>query len=171
MLRHGWLMGVILACAVTLLMAQERRGPGRGGFGFGGPAGGGPVPAAMLLAMPEVRKELGISESQMKSVDEWQNESMDQMRASFGAINFQELQTLSEEERDKRFAEARTKAGEAAKQGDEKLKKILDPRQFERLTQLRLQRDGTSVLTRPEIAKSLKLSGEEPVGNKFIEAC
>ena len=161
MLRHGWLIGVILACVVTLAISQERRGPGRGGFGFGGPPGGGPGSAAMLLGVPEVRKELGISESQTKPVDEWQSESMEQMRASFGAINFQELQTLSEEERDKRFAEARAKADEAAKKGDERLTKILDAKQLERLKQLRLQRDGTAALTRPEIAKSLKLSDEQ----------
>lgn len=161
MLRHGWLMGVILACAVTLLMAQERRGPGRGVFGFGGPPGGGPVPAAMLLAMPEVRKELGIKESQMKSVDEWQSESMEQIRASFGAINFQELQTFSEEDRDKRFADARKKSEEASQKSDEKLVKILDGKQLERLKQLRLQRDGTAALTRSEISRTLKLSDEQ----------
>lgn len=165
MLRHSWLMGFILACTVMVAMSQERRGPSRGGFGFGGPLGGGPGggmgSSAMLLGIAEVQKELGIADAQKKRLDDWLGESMEQMRASFGTINFQELQSLTDEEREKRFAVAREKAAEAAKKGDEQLAKMLDGKQLDRLKQLRLQRDGVSALTRPEIAKSLKLTDEQ----------
>jgi spore coat protein CotH len=138
------------------------RGPGRGGFGgpgFGPP--GGPASSAMLLRLPEVRKELGTSEPQNKQIDALHAEQQDQMRASFGAINFQELQELSEEERSKRFEEARKKSEQAAKKADEKLASVLDAKQMQRLNQLRLQREGIASFRRPEVVKQLGLTNEQ----------
>src|SRR5438067_9049073 len=97
-------LAALLIAAVALAQPPGGRGPGRGGRGgFGGPGffgpGGGPASVAALLRMPEVRKELGTSEPQNKQIDAVLAEQQEQMRASFGAINFQELQNLPEEER------------------------------------------------------------------------
>ena len=88
-------------------------------------------------------------------------EMQEQMRASFGGINFQELGSLSEEERDKRFADMRTKSEAAMKLLDEKLNKDLDAKQVARLKQLALQRDVVAALNRAEVAKQLKLTKDQ----------
>ena len=66
-----------------------------------------------------------------------------------GQFNFQDLQNLSDEERQKRFDELPKKGEELMKGVDEKVKSILDAKQVERLNQLSLQREGAMALTRP----------------------
>ena len=135
--RRSLLAGGCL-CVMFALVAssQERRGPGRGGFGIP------PVNNVMLLGMPEVRQELGLDEAHQRQVQEWGARTQEQMQAAFASVNFQELQSLSDEEREKRMAEMRAKSDEAIQQSDQKLAKILDPKQLDRLNQLRLQREG-----------------------------
>ena len=143
------------------------RGPGRGGFGgppgFGGPMGPGGMPPSnvMLAAAPEVQAELALTDAQKKLVGDLQGEMQEQMRASFSGIDFQELGSLSEEERDKRFASMRTKSDAVMKQLDEKLNKGLDTQQIARLKQLVLQRDVIASLNRAEVAKQLKLTRDQ----------
>ncbi len=137
------------------------RGPGRGGFG--GPMGPGGMPPSnvALLAAAEVQTELALTDAQKKRVGELQGEMQQQMQASFSGINFQELGSLSEEERDKRFADMRTKSEAAMKVLDEKLNKELDAKQVARLKQLALQRDVIAALNRAEVAKQLKLAKDQ----------
>jgi hypothetical protein len=111
--------------------------------------------------MNEVRKELNTSDQQNKQIEELNTELQNQFRAAFGNINFQEMQDLKPEERQKRFAEVRKKSEEAGKKADEKLKAILDAKQWTRLEQLQFQRDGIAALNRPEIAKQLGLTDEQ----------
>ena len=75
--------------------------------------------------------------------------------------NFQDVQNLSEEEREKRFAEMRKKGEEANKAVEEKLNKVLKPEQLTRFKQLSLQTQGTREHMRPEVAKDLGLSEEQ----------
>ena len=160
MLRRAVVMGgVAMTMIASLTLAQQPKRQGRGGFGFGGPGGQGS--GAMLLATPEVRKELGTSDEQNKQIDGLLEDLQEQMRASGGNINFQELQNLSQEERQKRIEEARKKRDENGKKTDEKLSKILEPKQTERLKQLRMQREGAGAFGREEIAKELGLSKEQ----------
>ena len=147
---------VIVLCAAAL--AQPGLGPG--GPGFGGP-GGTPPSSTMLLGFAEVQKEIALSDTQKKQVAGLLQDLQEQIRSAFGSLNFQELQGLGQEEREKRFAEVRTKADEAAKQGERKLGKILDAKQLERLSQLQLQLEGPGALGRPEIAAQLGLSAEQ----------
>ena len=56
------------------------------------------------------------------------------------------------------MAEMRAKSDAALQQSDEKLSKILDAKQLDRLNQLRLQREGVQALHRDDIAKTLKLT-------------
>src|SRR5689334_14081571 len=110
MLRRSGVMGMAtILFLVFAASAQPPGGPGPGGFG--GPGfgrfGGSPESPLMLLRMPEVRKELGISGGQNKQLDALLADVQKQTRAAFETINFQELQELSQEERDKRFGQAR----------------------------------------------------------------
>ena len=123
--------------------------------------GGMPPSNVMLLAAPEVQTELALTDDQKKRVGELQGEMQQQMQASFSGINFQELGSLSEEERDKRFADMRTKSEAAMKVLDEKLNKDLDAKQVARLKQLALQRDVIAALNRAEVAKQLKLTKDQ----------
>lgn len=155
--------------AVTLLLfasiasAQEQPRGGRGGRGGFGGMFNSPVG---LLGMPEVQKELKLTEEQTKDVDE----SLAQLRPGRGGFNFQELQNLSEEDRRKRMEELRAKAEEASKAAEEKMNKILKPEQLARLKQLTLQRQGAMALTRPDVAKDLGLSDEQQDKLRGIQA-
>jgi hypothetical protein len=119
------------------------------------------APLTSLVGIPEVQKELGLSDQQKKDVSELTAETQRQMRSSMAGINFQELQDMSEEERQKVFADARKKAEDANKQAEQNLAKILNDKQLERLSQLRLQREGIAALSRPEVAKQLSLSEDQ----------
>jgi hypothetical protein len=160
MLRCKSVAGALaLVLVVSLASAQDQpRGRGRGGFGggrgFGGPGGNSPT---ALLRMQEVRKELNTSDEQNKEIDGVLAKA-DEAR---GGFNFQDLQNLSDEERQKRMEEMRTKTEEANKAAEQKLDKILKPEQLARLKQLSLQRQGVNALTRPDVAKELGLSQEQ----------
>ncbi|MBI3469584.1 MAG: hypothetical protein HY000_41820 [Planctomycetes bacterium] len=157
MLRRVVVMGgVAIVMIASLTLAQPPGRQGRG-FGFGGQGGQGS--GAMLLATPDVRKELGTSEEQNKKIDDLLADLQEQMRESFG--NFQDIQNLSQEERQKRFDETRKKGEEIGKKADEKLSKILEPKQADRLKQLRLQREGAGAFNREEIAKELGLTKDQ----------
>ena len=125
--------------------------------------GGGPPSNINLLMMPEVQKEVAITDAQRPRIDELQAEFRDAMRDSFGSINFQEIQSLSEEERDKRFLDMRTTLEAAVKRIDEKLEKDLEPGQVSRLKQLVLQRDAVAGLNRSEIASRLNLTDKQKI--------
>ncbi len=123
----------------------------------------------MMVGMPEVQMELAVRDEQRTQVDDVMRELEEQMRASFGSINFQELQSLSEEDRQKRFADNRKKTDEATRQADDKLGKILDARQRERLSQLRVQREGVAAFGRPDVANQLGLSDEQKAKIRGID--
>ncbi len=120
--------------------------------------------SAMLLGMPEVQKELSLSDDQTKQVTALLAEAGEKMRASFAG-----MRNLSAEERDKRRDEMRKKFEAAGKDLDEKVGKILDTKQVERLHQLQLQREGAMALSRPEVIKKLDLSDEQQAKIKKIQ--
>ena len=150
-------------------------GPGGPGFGGPGPGFGGPgfgpggmqISSLILLGIPEVQQELGLSEEQKTDLNDLQRKMQEQMRASFG--DFRQMEDLSQEERDKRFAEVGKKTEETIKQANEKATKILKAKQAERLGQLRLQREGVAALSRAEIARQLDLTEEQRAKIKNLE--
>ncbi len=163
MLRRNVLIAGILAIVTsTALTALAQPGPG-GGMMFGRGS------AAMLLAMPEVQKELNLNDDQAKQITTSLGERQAKLRAAIGPINFQELQNLSQEERQKRRDERRKKADEATKEIDEKVAGILDAKQAERLRQLQLQLEGARALNRPEVIKKLGLSEKQQAKIKKIQ--
>jgi hypothetical protein len=149
------LVGSALAEAQT--RGQGQRGQRPGGQGFGGPGGGG---VTSLLASPEVQKELGVNEEQ-KGLIEDMLKDLRQSRENAGGGNRQDLQNLSQEERQKRFEEFRKQAEEREKKAEEMARMVLEPKQVDRLNQLGLQREGPSALARPEFADKVGLSAEQ----------
>lgn len=162
-------------CAVGVLLilvspaaSQDqppRRGPTGGGPGFGasdrptfgfGPMFGTAIELLRTLQVrDEVRKELSISEEQAKQIEE-----------AFKPLNelsgdFREAQGLTPEERQKRMQKIFKKGKEESKLAEEKVNRILTPEQRARWKQLWLQFQGTAVLLQPEIAKELRLTGEQ----------
>lgn len=130
--------GALLFIAAGPTLAQGRRG---GGFGRGGPG--------MLMMMPEVRAELKLDAAQAELVTALQEEMRTKAQAAF-----QDFQSLSPEERQKRFAAF-------SAEYNKEIAKILDPKQMARLKQLEIQRDGNRALGRPEVADQLKLTADQ----------
>ena len=155
-------VGAMLLAASVGLTQEPKVVQGRGGSGglFGGPGGGFGASNSMLLAMPEVQKELGLDDDQKGLLQDMQADMMEQTRSAFGNFDFQEFQKLDREERQKRMEEGRKKFEELGKKSDEMVATILEPKQAERLNQLRLQRDGVNSFTRPEVADKIGLSQE-----------
>lgn len=102
---------------------------GRGRFGGDGVGG--------LLAMEEVRKELNIT-----------SEQAEKLRAARG--NPEDFQNLTREERRERFEQL-------VKKTEETIKSVLDEKQQQRLSELRIQREGPTALARPEVAEKVGL--------------
>lgn len=156
--RISCLVAVLfLVSSTSVVFAQGQRGqrgqrPGQGG-GFGGGAG-----VTGLLAMPEVQKELNVTADQKGLIEDL---IKDLGAGAGGGGNRQDFQNLSQEERQKRIEELRKQGEERAKKAEDLVKTILDAKQFDRLGQLRLQREGGSALTRDDVAATLNLTSEQ----------
>jgi hypothetical protein len=124
-------MKQFLAALMVLGFASSTLAQGPGGRGFGG---GGVLG---LLSIPEVQRELTMSEGQKEKFRSLRGEGGDQ-------------QTLTREERQKL-------ADELAKRADDLVKKEFSEQQQQRLSELRIQREGASSLARMEVAEKLGL--------------
>src|ERR1700722_17315893 len=104
-IRRFFIGALLLAVAsyANLSMAQ---GPGGPGGMFGGP-GGGRAGGAMLLGIPEVQKELNLTDDQKAAI----KTEGDSIRAEFQKMREgfdpSTLDSMSEEERTKKFDEMR----------------------------------------------------------------
>ena len=128
----------------------------------GGPGMGRMASSAIALSMlPEVQNEISLTVGQQRRANELQLEFHEQMQETMGPPHFQEIFSLSEEEREKKFGEMRSKSEAISKQLDEKFLKELKSEQAARLNQLVLQQDEIAALNRSEIAKQLKLTDEQ----------
>ncbi len=170
MLRSCFLSGLVLALVATVSYAQPPGGgAGRGGFFGGGGFGQMRMPASMLLMMPEVQTELKVTDEQKTKMDEIRTDVQKDVQAAFSGIDFQAIRDMSQEERDKKMAELRTKGEELGKQVDAKIEKVLDADQMKRLKQLQLQREGAAAFSRPEVATQLKLTDDQKKKIKSIQ--
>ena len=151
MQRMGVIAGTAaLVVTTSLLLAQQPKGQGRPGLQALSGAGGGRV-----LAMPEVQKELGLSDEQKKRVDDLLKD------LGMSEADRKGLQALSKEERRERLKEAAKKSQENAGKTKEAVKSILDAKQLERFNQLVLQAEGVMALARPDVTEKLGLSQEQ----------
>jgi hypothetical protein len=135
----------VVLCAVLALFAASSSSA-QGQRGRGGRGGGG---AASLLQIPEVQKELKLDEAQLDLLKQVGAELQQK-----GQALFQNSQSLSDEERRKRFTDFRLES-------DKKIGELLDAKQKERLRQLELQREGLRVLGRADVQEQLKLSADQ----------
>lgn len=97
---------------------------------------------------------------QRNKLDAIFNEAREKMRDSFGG-NPQDFQNLRQEERAKKFQEIGQKMAQIQKENEEKVSKILEPKQMDRLKQLGLEVDGAQALSRPEVSQQLGLTPEQ----------
>lgn len=156
-IRVTMVLGLVL-CTATVVMAQPggrgRGGQGgRGGGGFGGFQGG--RGGLALLSDEAVKKDLGITDDQVKKLEEFQTK----VRAEMGTL-FQGLRDLSQEQRTAKFQELQKKTAEMTAAAE---KEILLPKQIARLKQInvqsRLNRGNTSdALASEELAKDLGIT-------------
>lgn len=155
-----WLAIALLSAAVTPpTRGQEpRQEPAapeappdngrRGPFGFM-PFGGG---LATLAGVPEIQKELEVSDEQQELLEKLLADLGDQRRAMFRRGPPGDERTAGEMR--KRFEKQ-------VERGDELLSLLLEPPQVQRLEELRLQREGARALDRDPIAKQLELTEEQ----------
>lgn len=115
--------------AMTVASTAMAQGPGGRGFGGGGVTG--------LLAIPEVQQELNMSEVQKEKFRSLRQDSGDR-------------QTQTREERQQR-------SEEIAKRAEELVKSEFSEQQQQRLSELRIQREGASALARKDVAEKLGL--------------
>ncbi|MFO0829727.1 MAG: CotH kinase family protein [Phycisphaerales bacterium] len=162
---------IVALSATQVAWSQDRGGPPGSGDGpppvmpGGGPGGPmrGPFVAigttrAALLQMPEVQKELALTPEQLTKANAVLDGIDDAMRRVMGDVDFRDLEP---EERDAKMAELRTAVEAANKSADEKFVMILDAKQWERLGQLRLQRDPLGVLLAADVQKALGLDAAQ----------
>lgn len=162
----SWFSSVVAAIAIVFgcsSLALAQPGGGRGGFGggFGGPGGGFGGGGAQLLQDENVRKDLGLVDEQVQKLTSIQ----EKMRAEMGEMfaGMRDLGGLTDEERQARFEEMRTKATKRMEEVQKDIDLVLLPQQRDRLKQItvqsRLQRGGTSdTLASDEVAKELGIT-------------
>ena len=103
-----------------------------------------------------VEKELEIIDAQAESIAKVVEETRQRPRGERP-----DFRSMSEAEREKLFAEMRARREKEAKEGNEKLAKILFPEQMKRLKEISLQLRGVSALRDPEIATALGLKEDQ----------
>lgn len=153
------------AASLILIATLAAQQPGERGFPGGpdrGPRainfpGGGPNSLTALLNLPEVQQELKATPEQVKAIGEHQTRLQDQLQTVFREF----AGDVAPDDRERRGFEIRAKAEEAGKDADKELTKILEPKQIQRLEQLRLQRLGARGLLQPEVARKLELREEQ----------
>ncbi len=119
--------------------------------------GGGRNSAAMLLAIPEVQKELGLTDDQNTKIKAAGDEVRQQFQQQGGQNGFQNFGNMSQDERAKAMADRQARFEKIAKTLDDKFSTILTPEQSTRLKQLQLQSEGATPSPRPMSIRSSRL--------------
>jgi Spy/CpxP family protein refolding chaperone len=152
---------LVMLCLGTVSFAAEG-GRGPGGFGLGGFGGGAGGGLLMLARMEAVQKEIKLTEDQIASLKKLGEE----MRPSGDRANFRDM---SQEQREKAFAEMR----ERMQKAQAKVAEILKPDQNARLEEIQLQstlRFGgvAAALADAKVAKKLNLTDDQQAKLKEI---
>lgn len=166
----GRIAGFLVMAAMFLMLGANlgMAQPGGGFRGRGGPGGpGGPGGifggggVLGLIQQQEVQQEIELSEDQEAELRTMGEEIRDQIRGEMQDM-FQGMRDLSDEERQARFDEIRTRFEAINKDAEARMQKVLMPHQFDRLKQIdvqsRLQRGGADALTEGELADTLGLT-------------
>ena len=114
--------------------------------------------------MPEVQKEIELTDDQKAELGKLRNEIRDQIRNQM-QDSFNGMRDLSDEERQARIDKIREQMDTIRKDVEGKLQKVLLPNQFDRLKQIdlqsRIQREGAGALSQGELADQLGLTDDQ----------
>lgn len=110
---------------------------------------GGISPSLQLISIPEVRKELKLTDAQNSQLLGVQGTVKTDMLKMF-----QSLKTVAPKDRADKFNSFRSEL-------DRKLVLILDADQRKRLHELQLQREGTRALLKPDVSAELRLTAPQ----------
>jgi hypothetical protein len=156
--RVTLVLGTGLMLLVPTVEAQPPGGGGRGRGGPGGPFGGGVIG---LVQQEEVRQEIELNDDQEAELRTLGETVRDEIQGEMGDM-FRGMRDLSDEERQARFEEIRTRFEAINKDVEGRLQKVLLPHQFDRLKQIdlqaRLERGGAAALSEGELAETLGLT-------------
>jgi len=133
----------VAALIASPAIAQQRGG--RGGFGFGGPAG--------LVNNEAVQKELKLSEEQVTKG----KEALQSITEKY-AEEFAKLRDLDQDERRAKMPELMAKQSEETYAA---LEKAWKPEQVKRLKQIGVQQQGLQAFMSPTVDKVLKLTDDQ----------
>jgi type II secretory pathway component GspD/PulD (secretin)/Spy/CpxP family protein refolding chaperone len=148
------LVGVLTLLLVAAMVAPEAEaqpGGSRGGreggggrrSGFGGFGGGD------ILGRDDVRQELGITEDQIKQIEEARNAQREKMGEMF-----RNMRGMSSEERSAAFSKVREDMSKA-------VESQLNASQVKRMQELTLQTQGYRALRSDSVAKDLSMSDDQ----------
>jgi Spy/CpxP family protein refolding chaperone len=159
------LLFLVAACVLALGSSVFGQPPAGGppfGGGPGGPPGGpggffGGGGIAGILQIPEVQKEVELTDDQKTELGKLRTEIRDQIRNQFNG-----MRDMTDEERQARMEQIRGQMDTIRKDVEGKLQKVLLPNQFDRLKQIdlqsRIQREGAAALAQGELADQLGLT-------------
>jgi Spy/CpxP family protein refolding chaperone len=138
-----------------------RGGFGRGGFGMFGGGGGNEL---MLLLNDDIREELGLVDDQIEKLRAISDKQREEMRSMFQGAFGGGQGGGTEEERQKRFEEMRTKLQDRMAEIQKDVDGILLPHQSKRIKQIGRQmrlRGMTGSINNDVLAEELKLTEEQ----------
>lgn len=147
------IIALILVTAMAVPEAQAQPGGGRGGRdggrGGGRPGGFGGFGGGDILSRDDVRQELGITEDQLKQIEEARNAQREKMGEMF-----RNAREMSNEERMAAFTKLREEAAKA-------VESKLNATQVKRMQEISLQRQGYRALASDSTAKEIGLSDSQ----------
>ena len=159
-IRVGTTLAVLgLVTATAVAQPGGQRGPGGfgGGRGMGPGAGGGATELMALLAAPEVRKEVKLSDEAYAAVEKQQQELRESMRGAFAGFG----RDASDADREKARAEMSKRMKESNEKAQALLDEVLPPEGLDRLIGLYVQLRGDSSVTGELPAKKVGLSEDD----------
>ncbi|MBP85678.1 MAG: hypothetical protein CMJ64_03015 [Planctomycetaceae bacterium] len=146
---------IVFVCLSSLVINASAQAQGRGGFG-GGIFGR----SSLLIDIPEVRTELHVADEQKELLDALEADLSNQRRAMFSAGG-QERPPQDPHGQGDWFEKLRSRLEAFDRRGEQIVSIVLEPDQTNRLTELRLQREGARAFRRSDVLDKLEVSEEQ----------
>ena len=151
------------------------QGPGRQesgrqepGFGRSAPSILGPLTMLGLahrplptIGLPEVQRELQLSESQLEQLRAIEEKTLAATFETMQPIAPPRIFELEDKQRDEAIEQVRKSMETFISEQEANLKKLLSEKQWERLSQLSLQREGIAAALRGEVSEALQLTEDQ----------
>lgn len=158
-------VAALVVTTANTALAQPGGG-GRGGFGRGGfgMLGGGGGSELMLLLNDDIREELGLVDDQVEKLRAISDKQREEMRTMFQGAFGGGQGGGTEEDRQKRFEEMRTKLQDRMTEIQKDVDGILLPHQSKRIKQIGRQmrlRGMNGTMNNDVLAEELKLTEEQ----------